>query len=132
MAELSPEERGRVEERLRFLARLMDAQFVVPGTRWRFGFDSLLGLVPGIGDVGTALISLYIIAEAQRLGVPRRVLRRMAANVLVDVVIGTIPLAGDVFDAMFKANLRNLRLMGISPESPRPRKVVRNEAEDQG
>ena len=130
---LTPWQRAEIEQRLRVLARLMDAQFELPGTRFRFGLDALIGLVPGLGDAVTTAISAYIIAEARRLGVSRWVLARMIANVALDALVGAIPLAGDLFDAAFKANLRNLRLLGINPGDPATpappgRKFVPNEA----
>jgi len=89
----------------------MDSAFNVPGTRLRFGLDSLLGLVPGVGDAAAAAASAYILARAQQLGVPRATLMRMAFNLLLDVTIGAIPLVGDAFDVYWKANLRNVELL---------------------
>lgn len=96
--------------RLERLAGLLDDRFRVPGTRWRFGFDSLIGLVPGIGDAAGAAIGIYIISEAARMGVPKRVVLRMLANTGIDTVLGTFPLVGDLFDAGYKSNLRNVSL----------------------
>lgn len=98
-------------KRIRTLARLLDNAFAVPGTNWRFGWDSLIGLVPGAGDVATALLASYIVAEAAKLGVPRRTLWRMLANVAIDMAGGAVPFAGDVFDFAFKANRKNLKLL---------------------
>ena len=97
--------------RVRRLADWLDSRFVVPGLGWRFGLDGLIGLIPGAGDTILTLISLYIIVEARRLGVRKRTLVRMLGNVLVDAGVGAIPLAGDVFDFLWKANRRNLALM---------------------
>ncbi|HRF08471.1 MAG TPA: DUF4112 domain-containing protein [Xanthobacteraceae bacterium] len=97
--------------RLETLATLMDAALVIPGTNVRVGFDALIGLVPGIGDVASAAISCFIIVEARRLGAPRWLLARMAGNVAVDAVGGVIPLVGDLFDVAFRANLKNVRLL---------------------
>jgi hypothetical protein len=97
--------------RMRHLARLMDESWSIPGTRYRFGLDSLVGLVPGVGDVLTTLVSVYFIREAYLVGVPRPLLSRMAFNVLVDWLIGTVPIAGDVFDVAWKANKMNIRLL---------------------
>src|SRR3546814_7615550 len=88
-----------------WIARLRDDRFRVPGTSIRFGLDGLLGLVPGIGDGATALVSLYIVARAWSIGVPKGVLGRMLANVLVDSVVGSIPLLGDIFDVAFKSKI---------------------------
>jgi hypothetical protein len=97
--------------RLRWMARLMDAQFGLPGTRFRFGVDALIGLAPGVGDVVTGLLSLYVVWEAWRLGAPNPLLARMLGNVAIEVVGGAIPVLGDLFDAAFKANLRNVALL---------------------
>ena len=96
--------------RLERLAGLLDDHFRVPGTRWRFGYDSLIGLVPGIGDAAGAALSMYIIAEAARLGVPKRKLARMLAHTGLETVVGAVPLVGDLFDASYKANRRNVAL----------------------
>lgn len=109
-AELMPESLRRLR-RLRRMARLMDSEFRFPGTRWRFGLDAVIGLVPGVGDTVSAALSLWIIAEARRLGVPSGILRKMLLNLGVDAVAGTVPILGDVFDAGYKANLRNLALL---------------------
>ena len=97
--------------RLEALAKLMDNAFVVPGTNVRFGLDGVIGLVPGIGDVVSGLVSSYLIWEARRLGVSKWILGRMMANTLLDTTIGAIPLAGDVFDVMFRANVKNMSLL---------------------
>lgn len=95
----------------RRLAYLFDSAIRVPGTDWRVGWDSILGLIPGVGDVVTGSVSLWIILEARRLGAPRRLRARMLWNILLDTVVGTIPLVGDIFDAGFKANLKNVALL---------------------
>ena len=82
----------------------------MPGTSLRFGLDGLLGLLPGIGDLATALTGSVLIAMAHRMGVPVAVLLRMAANLLIDLAIGSIPLVGDAFDFGFKAHRRNVVL----------------------
>lgn len=97
--------------RLDRLARLMDARFRLPGTGFRFGWDSVLGLAPGIGDLATALPAIWILLEAARAGLRRRVLARMALNIAIDAGLGAVPLVGDLFDAGFKANLRNIALL---------------------
>ena len=89
----------------------MDTAFVVPGTGIRFGVDGLIGLVPGIGDFVTTALSLYLVHEAWQLGAPRHVIGRMLANVALDGVIGAVPVAGDVFDVMWRANRRNVRIL---------------------
>ena len=97
--------------RLRALARLLDARFGIPGTRFSFGADSLLGLIPGVGDAATALISLYILLEARRLGARPTTLARMGWNVALDLGLGAVPLVGDVFDLFWKANVKNIELL---------------------
>jgi hypothetical protein len=97
-------------QRLRTLAWLLDNSIPLPGG-YRIGIDALIGLVPGVGDAVGALISAYIVNEARALGAPRSVLLRMISNVMIETVIGSIPFAGDLFDAAFKANTRNLALL---------------------
>lgn len=104
-------ERQRKAEALDRLAHWLDDRFAIPGTNIRFGLDGLLGLVPGIGDTATSLVSVYLVYEARRIGVPRRTIARMLINVLLDWAIGLIPLLGDVFDIAYKANRRNIRLL---------------------
>lgn len=97
-------------QRLKALAWLLDASIPLPGG-WRIGIDAILGLLPGVGDAVGAVLSAYIVNEARALGAPKSVLWRMLGNVAIETVIGSIPFAGDLFDAAFKANLRNLRLL---------------------
>src|SRR5512143_1092968 len=97
--------------RMRRLGYLLDSSIGLPGTRFRFGIDAVIGLVPGLGDLAGGFLSMYIIWESSRLGLPRPILARMAWNVAVDVLVGEIPILGDLFDAGFKANLRNLALL---------------------
>lgn len=98
-------------ERLDRLAYFLDASLEVPFTNFRIGIDSLIGLIPGIGDAASGLVSLAIIYRGWRLGVSFPVVVRMLLNLLLDVVVGTIPVAGDLFDMAFKANLRNVDLI---------------------
>jgi len=97
--------------RMRGLARLMDTAVRVPGTRFSFGADSIIGLVPGVGDLAGAAIGLYIVNEARRLGVPNDKLLRMLANLGFDAAAGSVPLIGDLFDLYFKSHRRNLDLV---------------------
>lgn len=106
-------------QRVERLARWMDARWTIPGTRWRMGLDGIMGLVPGIGDTLGALIACYIVYQAQELGAPRSLRMRMAANILIDLMVGSVPLVGDIFDVAWKANLRNLRLLQKFMASPR-------------
>jgi hypothetical protein len=98
-------------ERMRRVGWLLDNSIPIPGTRFRLGIDQLIGLVPGIGDLAGGVLSLYIIVEAYRLGVPRTLLARMGWNVAVDTLVGEVPILGDLFDIGFKANVRNLALL---------------------
>ncbi len=97
--------------RLRRLAWLIDGAFRLPGTRFRFGLNSLIGLLPVGGDAVLGLLSLYIIYEAAKLGVPRHKIIRMLANVGIEVVGGSVPVLGDLFDMALKANIRNLAII---------------------
>jgi hypothetical protein len=106
--------------RLEALASLMDSALVVPGTNFRFGIDALVGLVPGIGDILTTVISLYIVSEARALGAPKHVIARMVANVAVDGLWGVVPLVGDAFDLMWRANRRNAALLKKHLAKERP------------
>ena len=106
----APDEAARLR-RIRRLAWLIDAAFGLPGTRFRFGLNSIVGLLPVGGDIMLGAISLYIIYEAAQLGVPRPLLLRMLANVAIEVAGGSVPILGDVFDMALKANLRNLAMI---------------------
>ncbi len=97
--------------RLDALARLMDVAFIVPGTKVRYGIDGMIGLVPIVGDLLTTALSLWIVREARALGAPRHVVARMLGNVALDGVVGIVPFVGDAFDVMFRANMRNMRLL---------------------
>jgi len=89
----------------------MDTALRIPGTNVRFGADALIGLVPGIGDAGAALIGLFIVNEARRLGVPKRKIARMLANLGIDAAVGAVPVAGDLFDVYFKSHKRNIQII---------------------
>jgi hypothetical protein len=97
--------------RLRRLAWLIDGAFGLPGTRFRFGLNSIVGLLPIGGDAVLGAISLYIVYEAAQLGIPRPVLLRMLANVALEVAGGSVPILGDLFDMALKANLRNIAMI---------------------
>jgi hypothetical protein len=106
---------------LRKWATLLDAAFRVPGTTFRFGLDAIIGLIPGAGDIGTAFFSVMILLHAIRLRVPKVVIGRMLINSALDMLAGTVPLVGDLFDAGYKANLKNMGLLerhaqpGVAP-----------------
>jgi hypothetical protein len=96
-------------ERVRKLAKSLDAQFEVAG--FRFGWDSVIGLVPGVGDLVTGLLGVYPLMIARKHGLGKVVQSRMLGNLVLDWTVGTIPVAGDVFDAVFKSNMKNLKLL---------------------
>jgi hypothetical protein len=100
-----------VDKHLDRLGWLMDDVFRVPVLGWRFGLDALLGLIPGLGDTSTSLVSFYILAAAVRYRVPKITLLRMGLNIAFDYVIGSLPLVGDVADAWWKSNRMNLELL---------------------
>ena len=97
--------------RLDAIAKLLDVAFVLPGTNIRYGIDGLIGLIPIVGDLITTAISLWLVREARALGAPWHITARMLANVAVDGVVGMVPLAGDAFDVMFRANVRNVKML---------------------
>jgi hypothetical protein len=98
------------ERRIGFVSRLMDDLVPIPGTSHRIGLDPVLGLVPGAGDLVAAIAGGWIIVEATRFGIPGVVLLRMAWNTAVDLVVGAVPVLGDLFDVAFRSNRRNLEL----------------------
>jgi hypothetical protein len=102
------------QERLRqvrWIARTMDDQFTIPGTSVRFGWDAIIGLLPGIGDLVTSAFSLVIVHHAWRMGVSSIVLLRMIGNIGIDLAFGIVPIAGDALDLAWKANLKNAKLI---------------------
>ncbi len=98
-------------ERLDRLARLFDTAFILPGTQIRFGIESVMRLVPGIGDAAASALSCYLLYEAHRLGIPKPVFARMIANVAIEGVVGAVPILGDLFDVGFRANRRNVQIL---------------------
>ncbi len=98
-------------EQLRRLAKLMDAQFKIPGTDIRFGLDGVVGLIPGAGDLATFAVSGYMLWMMATKGASGFVLARMVLNIVIDLLAGSIPFIGDIFDVAFKANMRNMKLM---------------------
>ncbi len=100
-----------IEEGLDNLAHYLDGLFRIPGTGWRFGLDSLIGLVPNVGDTLTSFASFYILVAGVRYGVPKITLLRMAFNIGLDYVVGTIPFIGDAFDFFWKSNKQNMDLI---------------------
>lgn len=110
---ITKEERKRieVEQSLDTLSTYLDGLFRVPGTGWKFGLDSLIGLIPNVGDTVTSLASFYILVAGVRYGVPKITLLRMAFNIGLDYLVGTIPFIGDAFDFFWKANQKNMDLI---------------------
>src|SRR6478672_3355433 len=100
-----------VEKSLDDLARYLDGLFRIPGTNWRFGLDALIGLVPNVGDTLTSFVSFYILFAGVRYGVPKITLLRMAFNIAVDYLVGSIPFIGDTFDFVWKSNQQNMNLI---------------------
>ena len=97
--------------RIDALATLMDQAFVIPGTNIKMGLDGILGLLPVAGDMVASAISSYIVWEAHQLGAPRWLIARMLLNVAIDTVVGSVPIVGDAFDVMFRANVKNVALL---------------------
>ncbi len=116
-------DRTRQIDQLRQWSRLMDGAYRVPGTQFRFGWDPIIGLIPGAGDFVTSSLSVMVLYRAVRLGVPRVVVGRMVLNVLIDLLAGAVPIIGDLFDFAWKSNSLNLALLerherpGMKPSS---------------
>jgi hypothetical protein len=113
--ELLPPEAKRKRERLeplfKWLALIMDEFIRVPGTKFKFGLDPLIGLLPGLGDTGSALVSAFALIQAARLGVPKILLARMSLNILINELVGVMPVVGDAFSFWFKSNVRNYQII---------------------
>jgi hypothetical protein len=108
---LSAAKRIATLNRIRKLSRLMDTAIRIPIINFRIGLDPILGLVPGAGDIVTTAFSAYIIFLARRFQLPSEVMSQMGANIVLEAVVGSVPLLGDLFDAYYKANVRNLALL---------------------
>lgn len=104
-------------KRIRKISKLLDSAIGIPGTKFRIGLDPILGLIPGGGDLITAGVSAYMIYLAASFGLDRNEIMKMLGNVAIETVLGSVPLAGDIFDAYFKANLRNLEILEKHIES---------------
>jgi hypothetical protein len=117
-ARAAPDESARI----RALAKLLDSAIRIPGTGINIGIDSIVGLVPGVGDLAGALLSGYIVLGSARLGAPPAIIARMILNLGVDTLVGSVPLLGDIFDVGFRANMKNSALLDrhlAEPESAR-------------
>jgi len=101
------------------LVLFLDDGYVIPGTGFRVGFDAIVGLVPGIGDLLTTASSLSLVWLAQQRGASRSVITRMLANLAIDAMVGAVPVLGDLFDVVFKANRRNLELLQRYDKAPK-------------
>jgi hypothetical protein len=117
IAHLNPAQLQRIQ-RVRQLAKLLDEAILIPGINKRIGLDPIIGLIPGGGDTITMLMSGYIVLESARLGLPRATLVQMVGNILIDALTGTIPVVGDLFDVVSKANMRNLKLLDAHVAEP--------------
>ena len=97
--------------RLEMIAKLLDVAFILPGTKVRYGVDGIIGLIPVVGDIVATALSLWVVREARALGAPWHLTARMLGNVAIQGVVGAVPVAGDAFDVLFRANMRNARLL---------------------
>ena len=113
----APQSRSNTPD-LDAIALLMDNAFRIPGLNIRFGLDAIIGLIPGVGDIISMLVSLYVLAAAQRYGLSRITTARMGLNIAIDTIIGAIPLVGDAFDLVWKANQRNVALVQHHMNTP--------------
>jgi len=111
MMDLQTRKQIEVEKSLDQLSFYLDDLFRIPGVGWRFGLDALIGLVPNVGDTLTSFASFYILVAGVRYGVPKITLLRMASNIAVDYLVGSIPFIGDAFDFVWKANKMNMELI---------------------
>jgi len=111
MTDLQTRKQVEVEKSLDQLSFYLDDLFRIPGVGWRFGLDALIGLVPNVGDTLTSFASFYILVAGVRYGVPKITLLRMASNIAVDYLVGSIPFIGDAFDFVWKANKMNMELI---------------------
>jgi hypothetical protein len=106
-----PPARGLTDEQLNHLAGVLDDIFHIPGTKIRFGLDPIVGLVPGLGDIITGLLSFLIVFAAWQRNLPKIAISRMVANIAIDTLLGSIPIVGDVFDTVWKSNRMNYNLL---------------------
>lgn len=110
-------------KRLRQISHLLDNAIRIPGTNYRFGLDPILGLLPGGGDMAGGLLSVYIVFEAMRMGVPAETVGRMGLNIVFDLLSGTVPVLGDLVDVAWKANSQNVALLEKHIAAPKPSKA---------
>lgn len=117
LAHLHPAQQKRLQ-RIRQLSHVLDEAIRIPGTNKRIGLDPIIGLFPGGGDTVSMLLSAYIVVESALLGLPKATLLRMVLNIVIDALTGTVPFLGDLFDAVSKANTRNLKLVDAHVNQP--------------
>jgi Domain of unknown function (DUF4112) len=118
---LPPGEKRRrqgLEPLFKWISLIMDEFVRVPGTKFKFGLDPLIGLIPGLGDTGSALVSAFALIQAARLGVPKILLARMSVNILINELIGIVPVVGDAFSFWFKSNARNYQIIKDHTAAP--------------
>ena len=118
---LPPEEKRKregLEPLFKWLALIMDEFIRVPGTKFKFGLDPLIGLLPGLGDTASALVSAFALIQAARLGVPKILLARMSLNILINELVGIVPVVGDAFSFWFKSNARNYQIIKDHTAAP--------------
>ncbi len=111
MRQVKPSSKINKVNRIRRLSHLLDNAIPIPGTGYSIGIDPILGLVPGGGDTVAGALSAYIVIEAARMGLPPKVLWEMTGNILLDSILGIVPVLGDLFDVVWKANVRNIALV---------------------
>jgi hypothetical protein len=116
----SSEDTEAALRRLDWFARWSDDVFRIPGTSVRIGLEPLVGLLPGVGDAAGLLVAAYVPIEAWRIGAPPALILRMLGNIAVDGLLGTVPLVGDAFDVVFKANRRNVQVLQDWLDDPPP------------
>ncbi|MEG4836615.1 DUF4112 domain-containing protein [Microcoleus sp. B9-D4] len=104
--------------RLRRISHLLDNAIPIPGTKYRIGLDPILGLIPGGGDLISSLFAGYVVFKSAQMGVPQETLVKMATNIVFDTVAGTVPVAGDLLDVAWKANVKNIELLDAHLGSP--------------
>ncbi|GAB4529523.1 MAG: hypothetical protein Tsb0014_11450 [Pleurocapsa sp.] len=123
MPQLKQIPRASKVTRLRRLSQILDNAIPIPGTGYRIGLDPILGLLPGGGDTVAGALGAYIVVEAARMGLPRKVVWQMVGNIIFDSVVGIVPVLGDLFDVGWKANVRNIALLEkhlhLTPHNPK-------------
>lgn len=120
-------QRARLDQ-MNSLAWLLDNSIRIPIINYRIGLDAIIGLIPGLGDMAGLLISSVIVLQAIRLGAPSATLLQMVLNIAIEALIGLVPMLGDIFDATFKSNIRNMRLLNLALDYPSTGRAVNSSA----